>query len=61
MKAHIGVDADSGLVHTVIGTSGHVADITESNQLLHGKEKEAFGDAGYQGIAKRADANKDVT
>ena len=61
MKAHIGVDADSGLVHTVIGTSGNVADVTEGNQLLHGQEKDAFGDAGYQGITKRADANKDVT
>ena len=61
MKAHIGVDADSGLVHTVIGTSGNVADVTEGNQLLHGKEKDAFGDAGYQGITKRADANRDVT
>ncbi len=61
MKAHIGVDADSGLVHTVIGTSGNVADVTEGNQLLHGQEKDAFGDAGYQGITKRPDANKDVT
>ena len=31
MKAHIGVDADSGLVHTVRGTSGNVADVTEDN------------------------------
>ena len=48
MKAHIGVDADSGLVHTVRGTSGHVSDITEANALLHGQETVAFGDAGYQ-------------
>ncbi len=53
MKAHIGVDADSGLVHTVRGTSGHVGDVTESNSLLHGQETDAFGDAGYQGVAKR--------
>ena len=38
MKAHIGVDADCGLVHTVRGTSGHVGDITEGNSLLHGQE-----------------------
>ena len=61
MKAHIGVDADSGLVHTVIGTSGNVADVTEGNSLLHGEEADAFGDAGYQGAHKRPDASKDVT
>ena len=42
MKAHIGVDADSGLVHTVRGTSGNVADITEGNSLLHGQESEVL-------------------
>lgn len=56
MKAHIGVDADSGLVHTVRGTSGNVADVTEGNSLLHGQEKDVFGDAGYQGVDKRPDA-----
>jgi IS5 family transposase len=61
MKAHIGVDADSGLVHTVRGTSGHVGDITEGNSLLHGEETDAFGDAGYQGVAKRPDAQDSVT
>src|SRR5450830_1804384 len=61
MKAHIGVDAESGLVHTVRGTSGHVGDVTEGNSLLHGEETVAFGDAGYQGIDKRPDAQADVT
>ena len=56
MKAHIGADADSGLVHTVRGTSGNVADVTEANALLHGQEREAYGDAGYQGADKRPDA-----
>ena len=60
MKAHIGVDADSGLVHTVRGTSGHVADVVESRNLLHGQEADAFGDAGYQGAAKRPDAKDSV-
>jgi transposase, IS5 family len=55
MKAHIGADAQSGLVHTVRGTSGNVHDIVEGNSLLHGQESVAFGDAGYQGIEKRAD------
>ena len=56
MKAHIGVDADSGLVHTVRGTSGSVNDVVEANALLHSEETEAWGDAGYQGAHKRPDA-----
>ena len=60
MKAHIGVDADSGLVHTVRGTAGHVADVTEGNALLHGEETVVFADAGYQGADKRPDAKHSV-
>jgi IS5 family transposase len=51
------VDAESGLVHTVRGTTGSVNDVVEANALLHGKETEAWGDAGYQGVDRRADAN----
>ena len=61
MKAHIGAHADSGLVHTVRCTSGHVSDIAEANTLLHGQETVAFGDAGYQGVEKRPDAKAGVT
>ena len=60
MKAHIGADAESGLVHTVRGTSGNVHDVVEGSSLLHGEEILAYGDAGYQGIDKRADADKTV-
>ena len=60
MKAHIGVDADSGLVHTVRGTAGNVSDVVEANSLLHGQESVVFCDAGYQGARKRADAQPDV-
>jgi len=60
MKAHIGVDAESGLVHTVRGTSGNVNDVVEGNALLHGEESEVFADAGYQGAHKRADARDGV-
>lgn len=56
MKAHIGVDADSGLVHTVRGTSGNINDVVEANSLLHGQETDVFADAGYQGAHKRPDA-----
>jgi len=60
IKAHIGVDAESGLVHTVRGTAGNVDDVVEANSLLHGEETDVFGDAGYQGAHKRPDARRDV-
>jgi IS5 family transposase len=56
MKAHIAVDADSGLVHSVIGTAANVSDINVAGALLHGQEEIAFGDAGYQGVHKRDEA-----
>ena len=56
MKAHIGVDAESGLVHSVIGTAANVGDITQAGALLHGEETHAFGDAGYRGVDKREEA-----
>ena len=60
MKAHIGVDAESGLVHTVRTTAGNVNDVVEANSLLHGQEADGFGDAGYQGADKRPDAKGEV-
>jgi transposase, IS5 family len=53
MKAHIGVDADSGLVHSVVGTAANVNDVTQAGALVHGEETDVFADAGYQGVAKR--------
>ena len=53
MKLHIGVDAGSGLVHSMRATAANVADVTEAHRLLHGEEREAYGDAGYQGVEKR--------
>ena len=53
MKAHIGVDAESGLVHSLVGTAANVADITQVDQLLHGEEAYVWGDAGYSGVDKR--------
>ena len=53
MKAHIGVDADSGLVHTVVGTAANVNDVTQAHALVHGEETDVFADAGYQGVGKR--------
>lgn len=46
MKAHIGVDADSGVVHAVIGTAVNVNDVTWGHGLMHGDEADVFADAG---------------
>ena len=54
MKAHIGVDEATGLVHRVVTTAANVADVTQVGQLLHGREKAVFGDAGYTGARKHA-------
>ncbi|TAM36273.1 MAG: IS5 family transposase [Rhodanobacter sp.] len=54
MKAHIDVDVELGLVHTVTTTAENVADAVEVADLVHGKEKTVYADAGYIGAAKRA-------
>src|SRR4051794_8115717 len=62
MKAHIGVDVASGLVHTVKGTAANEADITQTAALLHGEEEDVFGDAGYIGADKRPELeDRDVS
>ena len=53
MKAHIGADMESGLVHSLTATAANVADIVETHKLLHGEEEVAFVDAGYIGVEKR--------
>jgi len=55
MKAHIGADRDSKLVHTVVVTAANVADITKTAELLHGQEQQVHADAGYTGVEKRAE------
>ena len=52
-KAHIGVDAQSGLVHTVRFTAANVADVAVATQLLHGQERQVHADAGYTGLERR--------
>jgi IS5 family transposase len=53
MKAHIGVDADSGLVHTVKTTAANEADVAQVADLLHGKEEDVYADSGYRGAPAR--------
>lgn len=56
MMPHIGVDAESGLAHTVRGTPGNVVEVSEGNSLLHGQDSDVLGDAGYQLADKRPGA-----
>ena len=53
MKAHIGVDADTGIVHSLSTTAANAHDVTEAHNLLHGGETQVWCDAGYQGVHKR--------
>ena len=53
MKAHIGVDADSGLVHTVTTTAANEADVEQVADLLHGTEEQVWADSGYRGAQSR--------
>lgn len=55
-KAHIGVDKDTGLVHTVKVTAANVHDVTMTAQLLSGEEESVYGDSGYLGAEKRDEA-----
>ena len=62
MKAHIGVDVASGVVHTVTGTAANEADINQTAALLHGQESDVFADAGYTGADKRPELeDRDVS
>ena len=46
MKAHVGVDQSSGLIHSVTTTGANVHDVTMAAELLHGEESVVYGDAG---------------
>jgi len=65
LKAHIGVDAAEGHVHTVATTAASVADMHILPDLLHGQERKVWGDAGYQGqteaIKEAAPKAQDMT
>ncbi|MYF21044.1 MAG: transposase [Synechococcus sp. SB0677_bin_5] len=61
MKAHVGVDKDSVLIHWVATTGANVQDVTRAAELLHGEERVFYGDAGYQGLEEREEmAGRDV-
>ena len=58
MKAHIGVDAESGLVHSLSTTPANESDVVHAHEVLHGGETDVWGDSGYQGVGKRPE-NRD--
>ncbi len=58
MKAHIGADAESGLVHSLHMTAANESDIACTHALLHGREKSVHADSGYTGVAKREEIVK---
>jgi IS5 family transposase len=60
MKAHIGVDAGTGYVHTVTVTAANAHDITEASKLLREDDKVLYGDSGYLGIEKREEIKNDA-
>jgi IS5 family transposase len=63
MKMHIGVDDTLGLIHSIDTTAANVHGIVPADNLLHGDERQVFGDAGYLGIQKWAEHKhrKDVS
>jgi len=52
-KLHVGVDSETGLVHSLGLTAGNVADITHAHHLLRDEDEAVMGDAGYTGLEKR--------
>ena len=53
MKAHIGVDARTGLTHSFTTTAANEHDLNQAEHLLHGKEEFIFADSGYRGAENR--------
>ncbi len=58
MKAHIGADVDSGLVHSLHATAANDSDVAHAHEVLHGQEAMAFLDAGYTGVGKRQEISQ---
>lgn len=59
MKAHIGVDAGTGFVHTVTATAANVHDIEEAPKLFREDDEVGYADSGYLGIEKRSEVKND--
>ena len=55
-KAHVGVDKDTGLIHTVEVTGANTHDVVMTSRLMTGDEESVYGDSGYLGADKREDS-----
>ena len=60
MRAHVGTDSHTGIVHSLKGAAANVADVTRTHHLLHGDGWDVFCDAGYQGAKKRRETVEDA-
>jgi transposase, IS5 family len=49
MKAHVGVDSKTKIIHSVVATAANVADSSVLPDLLHGEETRVWGDQAYKG------------
>lgn len=58
MKAHIGADAQSGLVHSLHTTAANESDVAHAHEVLHGQETKVHLDAGYTGVEKREEVTQ---
>ena len=59
MKAHVGVDAGSGYVHSLTGTAANAHDISEAHNLIRDDDEVVYGDSGYKGVEKREEIKED--
>ena len=60
MKCHVGVDAGSGLVHTLTVTPANAHDVTEAHKLIREDDDVVYGDSGYIGIQKRTEIKENT-
>jgi IS5 family transposase len=59
MKVHAGVDAATGYVHTITGTSANMHDVSETSKLIRKDDHVVYGDSGYLGAPKREEIKND--
>ena len=59
MKVHVGVDAATGYVHTLTGTSANMHDVSETSKLIRKDDHIVYGDSGYLGAPEREEIKND--
>ena len=60
MKAHVGVDAGSGLIHSLVTTPSNIQDVTQAHHLIREDDEVVYGDAGCLGLWKRKEIKEDA-